>query len=154
MIYLAVINHNRNNIEKGLNERELMHCKIIRDADKLDIFYVLLNDDLDTAYPFTKYPKEHISKEIKNDFVQNHKIDYSHIKTSADILVCHIAYIFDINYLYTLINIQEKEYISKLVTRYDAKEKDTVEDIKELEQIAQKYIQEKIEEEEICLKNY
>ena len=41
IIYLAVINHNRDNIEEGLNERELLHCKIIRDADKWDIFYVI-----------------------------------------------------------------------------------------------------------------
>lgn len=154
IIYKAVINHNRNNIEEGLNERELMHCKMIRDADKLDIFYVLLTDDLDTVYPLKKYPKEHISREIKNEFIQNHKIDYSHRKTSADMLIGHIAYVFDINYLNTLINIQKKDYISKLVARYNAKEKDTIEDINELKQIAQEYIQEKIEEEEICLKNY
>ena len=28
IIYLAVINHNRDNIEEGLNDRELLHCKI------------------------------------------------------------------------------------------------------------------------------
>lgn len=154
IIYKAVINHNRNNIEEGLNERELMHCKIIRDADKLDIFNALLIEKDEAIYSFDKYPKEHISKEIKNEFIQNHKIDYSHIKTSADIIVSHIAFVFDINYLYTLIKIKENNYINKLITRYNAREKDTIEDINELKQIAQKYIQEKIEEEEICLKNY
>ena len=154
IIYLAVINHNRNNIEKGLNKRESMHCKIIRDADKLDIFNVLLIEKDEAIYSFDKYPKEHISKSVKNDFIQNHKIDYSHRKTSADILVSHIAFVFDINYLYTLIKIKENDYINKLITRYDAKEEDTIKDLDELKQIAQKYIQEKIEEEEICLKNY
>ena len=39
LIIKAVRNHNKYKIEEGLNERELLHAKIIRDADKLDIMY-------------------------------------------------------------------------------------------------------------------
>ena len=41
IIKKAILNHNRPRIEEGLSKRELMHAKIIRDADKLDIYYVL-----------------------------------------------------------------------------------------------------------------
>lgn len=36
IIKKSIENHSRLAIEKGLNERELLHSKIIRDADKLD----------------------------------------------------------------------------------------------------------------------
>lgn len=154
IIKKAILNHNRSTISQTNSKRELIHCKIIRDADKLDIFNVLLIDKLEAAYPFEKYEKEHISKEIKDDFINYHEINYLQRKTCADILVSHIAYIFDINYLYSIMEIKENDYINKLINRYNAEETDTIEDLKDISKIAYKYIQEKIEEGNICLKNY
>lgn len=39
IIKIAILNHNRPAIEKGLTERQLLHSKIIRDADKIDIYF-------------------------------------------------------------------------------------------------------------------
>ena len=39
----AIMNHNKYSIDKGLNERELLHAKIIRDADKIDIVNNIVN---------------------------------------------------------------------------------------------------------------
>jgi len=39
VIKKSIRNHNKYTIEEGLNERELLHSKIIRDADKIDILY-------------------------------------------------------------------------------------------------------------------
>lgn len=154
IIKKAILNHNRNEIQDVIDERELLHCRIIRDADKLDITHVLLNDDLEALYEFSKYTKEHITPEIKQQFISNHKINYSQRKTSADILVSHIAHIFDINYIFGLIEIKNTDYINKLINRYDAKEKDTIQDLQQIKDITYKYINEKIEEGNICLKNY
>ena len=41
-IFNAVENHNKFYIQKDLNDYDLMHSKIIRDADKLDIFNVYI----------------------------------------------------------------------------------------------------------------
>ena len=41
IIKKAIINHNKSKIEDGLDEKTNLHCKIIRDSDKLDIFYIL-----------------------------------------------------------------------------------------------------------------
>ena len=154
IIRKAVINHNRDIIEENCSERELLHCKIIRDADKLDIFDVILTDPLDAAYPLDRYPKEGISKEIKEGFIENHRIDYSKIKSCVDVLVAQIAYIFDINYLFSLEKIKEENYLQRIIERFDTKDEETINNLKELKDIAEKYIQEKIKEGEICLKNY
>lgn len=154
IIRKAILNHNRDNIQEDCNERELLHCKIIRDADKLDIYYALLKENIEDTYPMDRYPKEIISKKIKEDFINNHKIDYSEIKTCVDLLVAQIAYIFDINYIYSLEEIKKENYIEKLIKRFDSQDKKTIQDLNELKDIAEKYIQEKLKEGEICLKNY
>lgn len=154
IIRRAILNHNKDRIENISDERELIHCKIIRDADKLDIFCAIINDNLEVAYPLDKYPKEHVSQKIKEEFINNHKINYSEINTCVDLLVGQLAYIFDINYLYSLEKINNENYLEKLVKKFNAKEKDTIQDLNELKTVAEKYMQEKIKEGEICLKNY
>ena len=154
IIRKAILNHNRDNIQEDCNERELLHCKIIRDADKLDIFHVILNESFEAAYPSDIYVKDGISQEIKEGFTINNRIDYSKIKSCVDLLVGQIAYVFDINYIYSLEEIKKEEYIEKLIKRFDSKDEKTIQDLNELQNIAEKYIQEKINEGEICLKNY
>ena len=48
IIKLAIINHNRADIEEGLTEREILHAQIIRDADKREI--IKENEYIDKLY--------------------------------------------------------------------------------------------------------
>lgn len=154
IIKKAIRNHNKAAIEEVFDERELLHCRIIRDADKLDIFYVILNDSLEATYPLDRYPKEPVSKEVKEQFIKNHIINYSNIKACVDLVVGQIGFVFDINYIYSLEMISKENYINKIIKRYGAKQEETIKDLEEFKQIAEKYMQDKIKEGEICLKNY
>ena len=154
IIKKAVLNHNKDKIEEGCTARELMHCKIIRDADKLDIFEVILTEKLETTYPLERYPKEGISKEIMEGFINNYHIDYAKIRTCSDLLVGQLAYIFDINYLYSLEKINDEQYLDKLIKRFDAEDEKTTKDLVELKNIAEEYMKDKVKEGKICLKNY
>lgn len=155
IIKKAILNHNKARIEDDVtDERELLHCKIIRDADKLDIFKVVLIDSLEASYPLDKYPKEHVNPKIKEDFIKNHKVYYSDIKACVDLLVGQLGYVFDINYLYSLEKINNENYLEKLIKRFDPEDEKTIKDLNELRDIAEKYMQEKIKEGEICLRNY
>lgn len=40
LIKVAIKNHNKYAIESGLSEKELLHAKLIRDMDKIDILYI------------------------------------------------------------------------------------------------------------------
>ena len=40
LIYTAIRNHNKKEIEENLTEEEKLFCKILRDADKLDILHL------------------------------------------------------------------------------------------------------------------
>ena len=51
IISKAIYNHNKYKIQEGLNEIELLQCKIIRDADKLDNFRVKEKDNFKDMFP-------------------------------------------------------------------------------------------------------
>lgn len=154
IIKLAIQNHNKPKIENINNDKELIQCKIIRDADKLNIFNMILNNDLKITYPIESYTKEKISDKVKKEFIKEKIVTYKNINSCADLLAMQIALVFDINYLYSLKKINDENYLERIIEKFDAKDENTIKDLNELKEIAGKYIQEKIKEGKICLKNY
>jgi len=155
IIKKAILNHNKKEIDKNIvDERKLLHCKIIRDADKLDIYYALLIEDIKATYPLDRYKKEPMSKEVKQEYIKNRIVSHPNIKTCVDLLVAQIAFVFNINYLYSLEKINNQKYIEHIIKKFDTKDEKTIKDLDELKNIAEEYIQEKIKEGQICLKNY
>ena len=143
VIRLAVLNHNRRAIEsEGMSDNELLHCKIIRDSDKLDIFYVLNTDKFINSYGIESMEDEVFSDEIVREFKEDHYIDYSKRKTFGDKWVAHMTYVYDFNFKSSYRAMKEKEYITKLYKYVNFKRKETIRVAKEIVDIANKYIEE------------
>ena len=143
VIYKAIWNHNKYKIEDGLTEEELMHCKIIRDADKLDIYNIIVKEGMKnhTSFESEDYSKEKLSDEIYKDFVQNRVISYSKMKTNIDHMVAWLGYSFDINYGKSFEIINREKYIDKIVFQVDYKDERTRERMNELAETTNKYIE-------------
>ncbi|MBO5349382.1 MAG: HD domain-containing protein [Clostridia bacterium] len=144
IIKTAILNHNKSGIEKGLTEKELLHSKIIKDSDKLDIFYVLLTDTIENTYGCPTLEQEIFSDEIVREFKEEHVIDYKKRETYGDIWISHVAYAFDFYYKSSYIVINENDYINKLLQRVQFKNPKTIETAKELVDIANDYIDEQL----------
>lgn len=146
IIKTAILNHNRSKIEDNLTEQELLHSKIIRDADKLDCFYVLLTDDIKNTYGCLAedMQNETFSSEIIREFKEDHMIDYKKRATYGDIWISHMAYVFDFYYKSSYIVIKEKDYLNKLTQKMNFKNPQTIQMAQELLQIANDYIKSKI----------
>ncbi len=144
IIKKAILNHNRAKIEEGLTDRELLHAKIIRDADKLDIYYTLLIEDLENSYGCTDMSKEKITDEIYREFKEDHMINYKNLKTNADMLVAHIAYVFDFYYNYSLNIVRENKYIEKIENKVNLEDVQAIEYLKDINSIANSYIEENL----------
>lgn len=151
IIYLAILNHNRDKIEDGINERELLHCKIIRDADKWDIFYVEAFESNEAIWG-VKEPifDNEVTPEIFDGYMKTGRIDYSKKKVKEDTLITYLSYFFDIYFDYTLENIQKENYIDAIRNRY------TYNNVKLIEQLDMAYCKanEYIEERLKWQKNY
>ena len=136
----AVLNHNRKEIEEGLSEHDLLHCKIIRDADKLDIFYVLLTDKTINAYGTESLENETFSDEIVREIREEHHIDYGKRVTFGDKWICHMAYFWDFNFKISYRIIKENNYIEKMLEMPKFKDKETAKIAKEIADAANNYI--------------
>lgn len=147
IISKAILNHNKLDIEKGLNEIELLHAKIIRDADKTDNFRVKAEENFENVIDnVTKEILENdvISDKIFNDFMNNKVIIHKDRKTFMDFWVSYIAFIFDFNFVSGLEYIEENDYINKIIDRLDYKNIDTKEKMEKIKSHANKYVKSKL----------
>mgnify|MGYP000444064601 CR=1 FL=1 len=148
IIYLAVKNHNKFKIQEGLNEEELLHCKIIRDADKTDIFVVCVEDtkkEEGDVYNYKEIGKQKISEELIKACRENKQIDRKYIVTEIDDYINNIFFLYDYNFLTGLKIIKENQYIEKLIEAVNIHE-ETKKQFDEILQIANRYIEKRIEE--------
>lgn len=148
IIFKAIENHNKYKMEEGLKERELLHAKIIRDADKTDNFKLKQIQDLSNIFNKTleQIQKEEISEEVYQQFMQKESIDSSKRKTNLDWWVSYIAWIFDYNFSVGLKYLQEHDYINGLINRISYQNEKTRKQMKEIQLVANEYVKQRCNE--------
>lgn len=147
IIKKAIYNHNKYKIEDGLKDIELLHSKIIRDADKLDNFRVKETENFENIFPSIYNPEtinyEDVSQKVYDDFMNHKIIKLEDRKTQLDFWVCILAFIYDLNFEISLKYIKDKNYIDVLVDRIEYKNKDVKERMEQIRECANKYLAEK-----------
>ena len=143
IIKKAIINHNKYKIGEGLNEKELLFAKIIRDADKLDILY----ESAKIFWMGEEYKVEEskISKNILEQFYKKEQVKKNtEVKLEPiEDIVFIIALIFDINFKTSFEILRREDYINIILNRYNVKDEFSQNALKEVRKIANKYIIEK-----------
>ena len=146
IIKKAIYNHNKYKIEENLNNAELLHSKIIRDADKLDNFRVKETEHFSNIFPSKYNPKtinfESISPKVYNDFMSQKCIKLEDRQTQIDFWVCVIAFIFDLNFDISLKYVKENDYIDILIDRIEYKNNDTKQKMEDIRKCAKEYLEE------------
>lgn len=142
IIKKSILNHNRDvkDIEFS-NEKEEMFSKIIRDADKTDILYVMTFEDKDAVWGKADFHKETITDEIYIEFLEDKHIDYKERKTAADKLVGHFSFIYDFNYIYGLKIIKDGNYIEKIYNRFEFDDEETKNRFNKIYKISKQYLE-------------
>lgn len=142
IIIKAVKNHNKFKVEDGLTAKEELFSKIIRDADKIDIFY-------QGVVRYWKGKEEVVENSIiSQDVVQQIK-NFSQTKrkleeTAIDNVMSIIAFIFDLNFKSSFQILKEEDYINKILNRYNLKDQYTKQQVEDIRKIANGYIENKI----------
>ena len=106
IILIAIKNHNKYKIEKGINKKKELFCKIIRDADKADIMYeganIFWNKESEKInLENAKIRQEEIEAVKKHTLIDRRKIDK---ESELDGMLIMLCFIFDINYHYLDLN--------------------------------------------------
>jgi len=128
LIFKAIGYHNVRKLPAYEDSRCLFYAKLIRDADKLDIWYVvtnyyqserLNNPVLDFGLPNIPGYSESFIEDILNCKV----IEIEKLKTLNDLKLMQLSWLFDINFLPTFVLIKERKYLDKIIKTLPKTEK-------------------------------
>lgn len=122
IIKTAISNHSKFILDcSNMSELEVLHSKIVRDADKLDTLYSKTVDDIYTMAIITEEDIENskITDKTYNDFMSEKTIFSKDRKTGIDIWLSYIAFIFGLEFSSSINLVKEKGYIDKLFNRFN-----------------------------------
>ena len=137
IIRTSIAKHSDYKLEGIEDSRELMHARIIRDADKLDNCRVKLEDPIETMLGVSaeEVGKTKISPEVMEQVYRKESILSQTRKTKMDYWISYLAYFFDINYEATFQIIREQNYVDRLINRIPYSNPETVAKMEEVRSI-------------------
>ena len=118
IIYNAIKYHNKLEISEDLTKEEKIICKIIRDADKLDIYELLLDGKI--VFIDDNNP---INSEVEKQFFENNSINKKIVKNESNRILLRLAMIYDINFKWSLEYIKNNKIVDKMLELLEDKEK-------------------------------
>ncbi|MFC1677814.1 HD family phosphohydrolase, partial [Planctomycetota bacterium] len=122
IIEKAIEYHGLKELPGDLDGEILLFCQLIRDADKIDIFYVVL--DYYTQYRDNpagfkleiELPDEPgYSVEIVELILNEQRVDYDKLKTWNDMKLLQLSWVYDVNFIATLERIKERKYLEMII---------------------------------------
>lgn len=148
MVLTAIRNHNRFRIEEGLDEETLLLCRLIRDADKCDIFRVFACEDMVDTMGETE---EQVAQETITDAVYNSIFEHQCVKkevrrTGLDKWVSFLAFFFDLYFKESMELLAENRYYRKPFERVAFADPETERRVKRILTEIEEYIAAEISE--------
>jgi len=122
LIFLDGIHyHNVREIPHHICKESLRYIKLLRDADKLDIFRVI-NDMLHNG-TLEKHPEITLNIDLNGpvspaalaQILNEQTVSYENIKSLADFGLTQLSWIYDINYYVTFQRIIDRSIIEKII---------------------------------------
>ncbi|MGM0406761.1 MAG: HD domain-containing protein [Bacteroidota bacterium] len=139
IIHKSILNHSRAEIIRDHNENVNFFSKLIRDADKLDIWRLITeyymvkeqnpennNKTLELELP----DSGEISDEVFNAIINKQVVLKESMQTLNDFKLLQIGWLFDLNFDYSVKRLHEKKYLDKIFKTLPKNEK--VDQIKEV----------------------
>ena len=117
IIKKTVLYHNRRFLPADIRVECSLFAKIIRDADKLDIFAMLVTDNKENKIPRPPEVKNRVdySPEIIEDIFKGNLVKHAAIKTVADLMLFRLSWLYDIYFAYSFSCIVKEQYVEQLL---------------------------------------
>ncbi len=146
IIRTAIARHSDYCLDGIRDERELLHARIIRDADKLDNCRVKLEDSVEAMLGVSaeEVGRTKISPQVMRQFEAQTSIRSETRRTKMDYWMSYLAYFYDINFNVTYEMIEENQFVDKLVKRIPYEKPETVGTMEKVRQELNTYIHARI----------
>ena len=122
LIEKAIEYHGQRELPGGLDGECLLFSQLIRDADKLDVFYVVVEsckqyrknpDEFNIEVEFADVPR--YSKQILEDILRGRLVDYSRLRTLNDMKLLQLGWVYDVNFTATLKRIRQRRFLEQII---------------------------------------
>lgn len=122
IIQTAVKLHGEKMLPVDLDRDIALFAKLIRDADKIDVYRVLIEGykkymadpgqfNLEIEFPDEPYYSPHMVEAI----LKGRLVDYNELRTLNDMKLLQLGWVFDVNFAETLVKIQERQFLEQIV---------------------------------------
>ena len=122
LIEKAIEYHGRKELPPGLDGRCLLFSKVIRDADKLDAYYVVMKyyeqyrDNPQNFKLGVELPDEPgYSAHLVNELLCGRCVDNRQLRILNDLKLSLLGWVYDVNFTSTLKRIKQCGYLEKLI---------------------------------------
>jgi hypothetical protein len=119
-VVAAISRHNMRSVPPSANWIENVLTLMLRDADKLDIWrvfhehYTMGRYGNDSTLELNKPDTPGISSQVASCIMQGSIVDLVYVKNRNDFAMVRLAWVFDINFIPTLKEIEKRGYIAAM----------------------------------------
>lgn len=142
VLLYAIEQHNKKAIDTNCHPSLLPLAKLLRDADKVDIYYLIstyyLGKDDNSSLVLDLPSVPDYNPTMLTDMYEKKIADKKHLTTVNDFKLMQISWIFDINYPYSLGIILKKQYLQTIFSTLP-----NTEEIRKMKQFILQQVQEK-----------
>ncbi|HBD92910.1 MAG: hypothetical protein A2015_13535 [Spirochaetes bacterium GWF1_31_7] len=114
----TIINHNKHIMPDNLSDENTVILKIIRDADKIDIFRIISEqnkmEQSDRTVMLDLDRNHAVSESVYKQVMKGENVKYSELKSFDDFKALQLGWVYDINYPISFKIIQQHNYLENI----------------------------------------
>ena len=120
LVFCAIGLHNKFELPKNLPERELLHARLLRDADKLDILHVLTayytdknsvpNHTLTWELPMGTRVSPNVAREI----MAGKLVSKKEVISELDVKIMQLSWVYDLNFKPSFEHLLKMRFLEKI----------------------------------------
>ncbi len=120
LVFAAIQNHNKFKIQDGLTGQELLHSKLIRDADKLDIFRVLTeyysrrNSNINHYLTWELQKGTVVSPAVAKEVLSGKMVSKKNLISEIDVKIMQLSWVYDLNFRPTFEYLLKHRYLENV----------------------------------------
>ena len=146
LVQTAILHHNGRKLPPGLSHRQSLFSRLLRDADKLDIWRLVINEregcgnlveNLAGPIPMSNS----INLKIVTELMERKVPDFSSVRNRSDMILLRLGWVFDLNFQVSCREVLERHYIERLCSNLPARE-----EIREVEKSLISYLNNRAKE--------
>jgi hypothetical protein len=119
----AIEHHGHRSLPPNLSGQALLFAKLIRDADKLDIYRIVIRlarqyraDPASFSDEFDLPDEPRYTADVFQAVLAGQLIDHAMMKTVNDKMLCKLSWVYDMNFAASLMRLREQGFLDQILS--------------------------------------